>query len=199
VLARLRALGAPCILGNHDEFMLEPASIHGYTDAPPVLAAVAWCRAQLAPEDLALLRTFVRAQRFELGAGASLLAYHGSPASNVRDLLAETPAAELDAALENATPAATVYAGGHTHVQMLRQHRGALVVNPGSVGMPFREYVGGRAPTLLHHAEYATVEANEDGGVAVTLHRVPLDLAALRAQLRESDNPISPLLLAQYS
>ena len=67
-------------------------------------------------------------------------------------------------------------AGGHTHIQMLRQHRGMLLVNPGSVGLPFKEYVAGRAPTLLDHAEYATVDASH-GGVSVTLRRVPVDRA----------------------
>ena len=41
--------------------------------------------------------------------------------------------------------AATVLAGGHTHLQMLRQHRGMFIVNPGSVGMPFVEKASGRS------------------------------------------------------
>ena len=50
---------------------------------------------------------------------------------------------------------------GHTHVpRAVRLSDGRLVVNPGSVGMPFQEYVGGGPPTVLPHAEYALVEAN---------------------------------------
>jgi predicted phosphodiesterase len=93
---------------------------------------------------------------------------------------------------------ATVLAGGHTHVQMLRQHRGMLLVNPGSVGMPFREYVGGREPELMAHAEYAIVEA-EGGEVGVSLRRVPLDRGALRRAAAESDNPMRGALVAQYA
>lgn len=40
----------------------------------------------------------------------------------------------------------TVLAGGHTHIQMLRQHRGMLIVNPGSVGTPFRASAQERRP-----------------------------------------------------
>ena len=29
-------------------------------------------------------------------------------------------------------------AGGHTHIQMLRQYQGVLLVNAGSVGAPFK-------------------------------------------------------------
>ena len=89
-------------------------------------------------------------------------------------------------------------AGGHTHVQMLRQHRGILLLNPGSVGLPFKEYMAGGAPTLLAHAEYATVEA-ADGRISVSLHRVPLDPNSLREAAQASDVPLRDLLVQQYS
>ena len=73
-----------------------------------------------------------------------------------------------------------------------------LLVNPGSVGLPFKEYVAGRAPTLLPDAEYATVEASP-AGVNVTLRRVPLDRRALRAAISPSDNPLRDMLLRAYA
>jgi len=88
------------------------------------------------------------------------------------NLLAETPADEFDAQL--GTARSTVMAGGHTHVQMVRQHRSTLVVNPGSVGSPFEEVFSGRPPVILGHAEYATISARA-GEIDVTLHRVALD------------------------
>ena len=91
---------------------------------------------------------------------------------------------------------AQVMAGGHTHVQMLRQHRGTLLVNPGSVGLPFKEHVSNGPPTLLDHAEYATVEAVR-GRISVTLHRVPFDKGALRDTVSSSDNPLRDMLLQQ--
>jgi hypothetical protein len=92
---------------------------------------------------------------------------------------------------------AAIMAGGHTHIQMLRQHRGVWMVNPGSVGLPFREYVGGRAPTILHHAEYALVQADRDA-VSVALQRVPLDRALLLEQAHDTTNPFKALLVPQY-
>ena len=89
-------------------------------------------------------------------------------------------------------------AGGHTHVQMLRQHMGTLIVNPGSVGLPFEAFVAGAAPTLLPaYAEYATVEAN-NGSVSVDLRRVAVDLDPLRQAVRGSDLPLRDFLLEQY-
>ncbi|AUX27201.1 protein phosphatase [Sorangium cellulosum] len=192
----LRELGCPCILGNHDEFLLEPALIRTYTDVPIVVDAVDWCRDQLSGDDLAFLRTFQARLEIPLDAGATLLLFHGSPRSHMENLLADTPPEELDRAL--AGHAATVMAGGHTHIQMLRQHRGTLLVNPGSVGLPFKEFAAGGPPTLLDHAEYATVEARR-GAVQVTLHRVPVDREALREAARACDNPMRGALLRHYA
>lgn len=195
VLTLLRELGCDCILGNHDQFLVEPALIHSYTELAIIVDAVDWCRRQLTDEDLAFVQRFVADRTIDLGDGATLFAYHGSPRSNMEDILSTTPADALDAMLDGRR--ATVMAGGHTHLQMVRQHRGTLVVNPGSVGLPFREYASGRPPTLMPHAEYATVESR-GGAVAVTLRRVAVDRARLRADVAASDYPLRDYVLAQY-
>lgn len=196
VLDRLRSLGCPCIQGNHDAFLLDPQLIHTYTEAQVVVDAVDWCRARLTSRDIDFIRSFVSTLEIALDERSTLFLFHGTPRSHMEDLLATTPPDELDVMLDGNR--GTVMAGGHTHIQMLRQHRGMLMVNPGSVGLPFREYVAGGAPTLLDHAEYATVSAAA-GGVSVELHRVPVDRAALRDAVRASDNPLSAMLLQQYA
>ena len=196
VLARLEALGCACITGNHDAFMLDAALIHTYTETPIIVDAVDWCRAQLGTRELDFLRTFSATLAIELGGGATLFCYHGTPRSHMEELLPTASAAELDRVLD-ARPA-TVLAGGHTHLQMLRTHRGSLVVNPGSVGMPFREAPAGAPPTILPHAEYAIVDAS-DGAVEVRLKRLPLAKSALRAQAASCDFPLRDWLVAQYA
>ena len=196
VLERLQKLGCLCILGNHDEFMLEPSLVREYSKIPVLLDAVAWCQAQLPSDALDFIRGFQDSCELPLDGKNRLLLFHGSPESNVIDLLATTPADELEGML--AGHHAAVMAGGHTHIQMLRQHRGILVVNPGSVGIPFKEYVGGGPPAVLPYAEYATVEAT-GGAVTVQLHRVPLEKAALRAAALSVDNPICASLAQMYS
>lgn len=196
VLGRLRELRCLCILGNHDAFMLDRELIHSYNDAPIIVQAVEWCRERLTTEDLTFIAGFVPNLGIELEGGARLFVFHGSPKSHMQDLLCTTPPEVVDSMLEGHT--ATVMACGHTHIQMLRQHKGTLLVNPGSVGLAFKEYVFGKAPTILAHAEWACVDA-ERGHVSVTLHRVELDRSALRRAAQASDNPIAVDLVAQYS
>lgn len=203
VLGRLRDLGCACILGNHDEFLLDAELIHTYTEAPVVVNAVDWCRDRLAPADRAFLAGFVPGLDIELAPGLTLGLYHGSPRSHMEDILATTPAERVDEMLGGRATVAAVLAGGHTHFQMLRQHRGALLLNPGSVGIPFKEHMPGQPPAVLPHAEYAIVEARSAGGsagISVELRRVPLDRAALRRAAESApDNPITGYLVAQYS
>jgi putative phosphoesterase len=197
VLARLQDLGCICILGNHDAFLLDASLIETYTEAPVVRSAVAWCRAQLSVTDLAFVRTFEARRRLELHDDVELLLFHGSPRSHMEDLLVTTPPEVVDGYLDGNV--AAVMAGGHTHIQMLRQHRGMLLVNPGSLGMPFLEFVGGRVPRVLAHAEYAVIDASAKG-TSVHLRRVELDRYALQAEAKACvDNPISAMLAKEYA
>jgi putative phosphoesterase len=196
VIAELEARGCRSILGNHDAFMLDDALIRSYTEVPIVVDAVDWCRNQLCADEVAFLSRFALKIPMELGKHTNMLLFHGSPRSHMEDLLATTSAEELDTALGDAC--ATVLAGGHTHLQMLRQHRGMLLVNPGSVGMPFKQYVNGNAPEILSHAEYAVIES-DDNDVTVSLRRVAIDKHRLRTEAATSQNPICRALEQQYA
>lgn len=196
VLGILQDLGCPCILGNHDEFLFDAALVERYTQAAIVVQSIDWCRARLNTQQLAFVRTFQTGLVLELSPHATLQLFHGSPQSHMQDLLATTPAHELEQHL--GAERGSVMAGGHTHIQMLRQHRGTLLVNPGSVGMPFSEYVYGGPPTILPHAEYAIVHA-QGHNVGVDFKRVQLERRALFRAVKDCDNPLSASLREQYA
>lgn len=182
------------VLGNHDEYMFAPEAVFEHSRAEVVLAAVEECREQLTPSEVDAMRAFAfRLELPQLPGG--LLLFHGSPGSNHRDLVAETPDAELEQELSG--HGGQVLAGGHTHVQLLRQHRGRLLVNPGSVGMPFERFVNGAAPTVMAHAEYAVVERDQ-AGVSVSLRRVKLDRNALIRDVGGWKAELAAFLLQQY-
>ena|SRR5947209_9309789 len=195
VLDRLRRLGCLCVRGNHDDYLLQPDLVDDHSESPDIREAINWARDQLTGPDLDQVAGFVDRANVELD-GTVLTVFHGCPDSNTVDLLATTPPEDLDLLLSET---GALLAGGHTHLQMVRQHRGKLLVNPGSVGLPFVERVAGRPPTLMAGiAEYAIVEVDA-GRVGVSLRRVPVSLAAVSAAVHGSQNPFGPALLAAWA
>ena len=166
-IERVAELGCPVVMGNTDQWLIEPAdeSIED-DDTRRIVEIDLWARDQLGPWHLELLRGYLPIVELD-----GLLCFHGSPRSNVENMLPTTPESELTAML--AGHVQPVMAGGHTHMQMLRRHGQSLVVNPGSVGMPFEHLAGGgfRNPPW---AEYAIV-----GRGGVEFRRVPVDVAAV--------------------
>jgi predicted phosphodiesterase len=172
VVERLRALNCPVVMGNADEWLLNPQpAATADEDTRRFEAIDEWCLSQLRPADLDFLHTFRPTIEIGLGGGCSLIAYHGSPRSNTEQILATLPDQALETALAGSH--ADVLAGGHTHVQMIRRFQTSLIINPGSVGLPY-EQVGStiRNP---HWAEYAVIEAEADN-LSITLRRVNYDV-----------------------
>jgi predicted phosphodiesterase len=183
VIARLRALRCPVVMGNTDAWLFDPALAEG--SSAPVLAISRWCITQLSADDLAHVRTFSPTLTRTLPGGAELLCFHGSPRSFDDAITATTPDDTLDAMLDGTD--AAIMVGGHTHIQMMRRHRGARIINTGSVDLPG---IGAVTPYNrdVHWAEYAVLDADGDH-TAITLHRVPLDVAAMLHVAHASDMP----------
>lgn len=197
VIAEMQKIGCPCVMGNHDQALLEPNAAPQLQIAEPLIPALHWCAEQLTPPEFDYLRKFLPTLEVSLGGKNNLLCYHGSPQSNIENIFSTTPAEQLNFIF--AGRAAELFAGGHTHLQMLRQYFGTWVVNPGSVGQPFRNTPQlGTAPTLLPWAEYAIVECTERS-LSVDLRRVDFDIDAYIQAISESDTPLREWLLEQYS
>jgi len=164
VLDRLAALGWPVILGNADDFLLEvpEASPEPITEAQ--LERRLWTLAQLEPQQLEQIRSFVPTLDVELDGGLTLRAFHGSTHSYDDVLLPETPDAQVEHLLGGS--GVDLLAGGHTHLQWTRFVDGALFVNPGSVGLAYDRH--GESPQPVPVAEYAIVT-----GGSVEFRRTP--------------------------
>lgn len=197
VLARLKGLVCPCIVGNHDAALLHIEQAPAYRIAPPLHSTLQWCAQQLVPEEIAYLQSFVHILDIPLGPDATLRCFHGSPRSNTDLILATTPEEDVDRLLGDQS--ASVLTGGHSHIQMLRQHLGKLIINPGSVGNAFlRPVKAGIVPSLLPWAEYALVTWDKEI-LSVDLRRVPFDVQAFLEVIAGSDIPIRSWWLQQYT
>jgi predicted phosphodiesterase len=188
VVQRLRELRCPVVMGNTDDHVLMPPAPDSDDENVMRIREIdQWSAAQLSPDERAFVASFAPTVTLPLTDGGSLLGYHGSPHSYNDILLPTTPTEELDALLGEVT--ATVLAGGHTHQQMLRRHHQALVVNPGSVGLPVDRIPADSSARNPAWAEFAVLTCGGKGDLRIELRRVPFDVAALLAAARQSGMP----------
>ena len=144
-----------------------------------------WWARKLSEEDRAFLGTFVPQIELRVG-GVRVLCFHGSPLSYDDMILSTTPHNELLGMLEGFDH--PLMLAGHTHVQLARVVDGRLVVNPGSVGLPFRGLPDGELQLISPWAEYALVHI-EDSRISVELRRTSYDVDGMLQHMIESGAP----------
>lgn len=172
VLHRLRDLGCPVVMGNADAELLDPGAMPDESeDRRKIKEFSQWAAAQLDVADRAFIASFRPVVEIGLGSVQGLLCYHGSPRDFNDVILASTADNALERMLKGIE--ASLIAGGHTHIRMLRAWREKEIVNPGSVGLAYQFAADGgvRVPPW---AEFAILDAAGDG-VSVDFRRVPYD------------------------
>lgn len=187
VVQRLRDLRCPVVMGNTDDHVLAPSAPDSDDENTIRIREIdQWSAAQLSADERAFVASFAPTVTLPLADGGSLLGYHGSPHSYNDILLPTTPVEDLDRLLGEAP--ATVLAGGHTHQQMLRRRHQALMINPGSVGLPVDRVPADSSARNPAWAEFAVLTCGE-GDLRIELRRVRFDVAALLAAARQSGMP----------
>ncbi len=152
-VARVKALGTPCVRGNTDEWFVDSRRASG----DPMSE---WTRANLKPASRAFLAELPFDHRVD-----DLLVVHATPWS-VSDLVPrDADTSTLRRVLAQARAAAVIY--GHIHLGWIGTVPGAgIVVNTGSVGFPFDGDT---------RASYALLERGPSGWTA-ELRRVTYDV-----------------------
>ena len=184
VIARLRELRIPVIMGNHDNYLLDLQLTEN--QHPWMRSAEAWCRSLISEDDLDFLSSFQTQMRLPLNDNTSLLCYHGSLRSNEEFLYPDASSETLEEIFGGQD--AKLLVGGHTHVQMVRQHKQMTILNPGSVGMPFEYPKRGQDQHALRRAEYAIVDMT-DCKLTIDLRQLPIDFDRMIQIARESGLP----------
>lgn len=177
VLMRLRAVGCPVVIGNADAWLLDPKPPEVSSEEAGKIADIdLWCAEQLTQRDLEFLQSFQPRIELTLPGKQRLLCFHGSPTSNTDVIRSDTPEPELDQLLDGYR--AAVMAGGHTHTPMVRRWRDVLLVNPGSVGLPYQAVGPEGQVRTPPWAEYAVLTA-EGEGLSIELRRSPVDVYSI--------------------
>jgi predicted phosphodiesterase len=181
VISRLRAIGARAVRGNHDQAMLESATIEWFN--PHAAAAARWTQSVLTPESWRYLRGLPSHGRV-----GRHRAVHGSPNKPYfwEYILDDLQALEILVKLGRRW-----CFFGHTHLPRIFTEEGeqipslggwlplppSALVNPGSVGQP-RD---GNSK-----ASFAVADLDKE---AVRFYRVAYDIASTQAKIREAGLP----------
>lgn len=123
-----------CLLGNTDRYLLEPPGEPAATRPEPIQQNLDWTRAQLDDDDLAFLRSLPAEQTTTLD-GLEIELVHAAPGDDEFGIGPGLDAAELDARFGQHGPGVTFC--GHTHVPFRARRGERIVVNVGSIGLPF--------------------------------------------------------------
>ncbi|MCP3957894.1 MAG: metallophosphoesterase family protein [bacterium] len=162
VTKRIRSLGFPAIGGNHEDYLLDfrrGKVPDEWLDADEWSAA-RWMAAELDDDDVEYLACLP----FSIGR-PGLRLVHGTPATNREGIGPWTGDDEMSGywgAVEE-----PVLVCAHTHRPLLREIEGGLVVNVGSVGLPFNRD---------RRAQYAIFTSQAGGAWRVEPRQVPYDL-----------------------
>lgn len=161
--------GWQIIRGNHERYVLTYERDHRQPDFPTtgprfeLSRIAAWTHQQVA-DQVATIAALPEHLSFDLG-GEQLSVYHASVRHDRDGIYRGAPAAEVR---EQIDPTASIFCAGHTHVPLIRRLDHTLVVNVGSVGLPFDGNT---------RAAYARLTRGQDGWQAQIV-RLHYDLAA---------------------
>lgn len=187
VIDEIRSLGWHGVLGNTDELLWTEEQLTEMTTAHPKLTPllgrlrelIAPMRAQIDEEQMRWLKMLPATH---LGDGFAVV--HASPKNLWRAPMANATDGEIQKTYAELRVPVVIY--GHIHVSYVRQLRGMVVANTGSVS---QSYDGDR------RAAYAVID-----GRNVSIRRVEYDVESEAKELLHSDLPhaewLSRILLA---
>ena len=107
----------------------------GTTEIPDPIAP--WAAQQLCPDQVALLAGLPHPVTLDVDGFGPVLFCHGSPRDDEEIVLVDTRLARWEEVLAGLAPDVATVVCGHTHMPFQRLAHGRLIVNPGSVGMPY--------------------------------------------------------------
>jgi putative phosphoesterase len=136
VLDRLTALGDRALLvrGNADRELVALARGHD-VDVPDEVSR--WAAAQLTGEHVALLDALPHPVTVEVDGFGPVVFCHGTPRDDEEVVLVDTRLERWAEAFAGLADDVRTVVCGHTHMPFVRLVDRRLVVNPGSVGMPY--------------------------------------------------------------
>ena len=176
------------VRGNWDDCVLEALDgQYGLEDPQEIqlMRLTQYLMERLNPEHIDWLRNLPMVAKKEVE-GLRFSLSHNLPEKNYGgDLLVENDTEKFDQLLDETTDVA-VY--GHVHKQLLRYgSQGQQIINPGSIGMPYFDWVG----LKNHRAQYALLEVENGELVNIQFRKVVYDY---EAELESAKGKVLPFI-----
>lgn len=170
VLDRLRSLGEKVVWvrGNCERELVDLARKPGQEAAFPISG---WAARQLSEDDLAQLDSLPHPVTLDVDGFGPVLFCHGTPRDDNEIVLVDTRIDHWPDVLEDVPDEVRTIVCGHTHMQYVRWAHRRLIVNAGSVGMPYGS----------EGAQWALL-----AGGAVTLGTAHFDVEQAREAIRKT-------------
>ena len=174
------------VRGNWDDCVLVALSgQYGLEDPEEIqfLRMTQYLMERINPDHIDWLRNLPMVAKKEVD-GLRFSLSHNLPEKNYGgDLLVENNTEKFDQLLDETTDVA-VY--GHVHKQLLRYgSQGQQIINPGSIGMPYFDWVG----LKNHRAQYALLEVENGELVNIQFRKVVYDYEAELELAKTKDLP----------
>lgn len=136
VLDRLAGLGdwVVWVRGNADRELVTLARGGEITIPDPIAP---WAARQLTDRHVAMLERLEHPVVFAVDGFGPVLFCHGTPRDDEEVVLVDTRMSKWSAVLADVDPEIETIVCGHTHMPFVRLVHRRLIVNPGSVGMPY--------------------------------------------------------------
>jgi putative phosphoesterase len=181
----IRSLNTDVIKGNADEWV-----VRGVREGEVPIKALEmmnrerdWTVSQLDPSDLDYLNELPMQLDLTID-GVSISVFHATPES----LFEVVPPDANDQVIQSKLMSAAdsrIYIYGHIHKAYIRYLQGKVIINTGSVGLPFDG---------LAMASFAIVEITE-GSIQTSIERVAVNLDQVVEQYKEVEYPNAEMMI----
>ncbi|MCZ8517116.1 metallophosphoesterase family protein [Paenibacillus filicis] len=184
VLERVRSLNTKVIKGNADEWAVRGVRPGEVPDHVLELMNRErdWTVSRLDQQDIDYLTALPTELRLDVE-GVSINAFHATPDSLFDIVVPGAGDDVLQAKLMSAGKA-DIYIYAHIHKPYIRYMEGKILMNTGSVGLPFDG---------LARASYAIVEVSE-GTIGTSIERVPFDIEKAIRQYEDEQYPNAEMM-----
>ncbi|HEX5088909.1 MAG TPA: metallophosphoesterase family protein [Nocardioides sp.] len=166
VLDRLVGLGERCLLvrGNADRELVEVAR-----GGESGIEVSDWAGGQLRPDQVELLAGLPHPVRVEVDGFGTVVFCHGTPRDDDEVVLVDTRLSRWAEVFAGLSGSDRVVVCGHTHMPFVRLVDRRLVVNSGSIGMPYGRAGGSWALLRDGQVELRHTEVDLDAAVAAVV------------------------------